>query len=308
MKTKYSVVIPAYNEEKNLAELYRRLTSVLKSLDRPYEIIFVDDGSSDRSATILKSFVKKDKKIKAIFLSRNFGQQSAITAGLQSCSGEMVVTMDADLQDPPELLPEFIAKMSQGYDVVYGVSKVRKDPPLRKFLFSCYYKVMERLSSYPLPKNVGIFALMRQPVVATLLSIDEHNRWLPALRSWIGFKQTGLPYEKPPRFAGSPPQTFSKLFKMGLDALFSFSYLPLRLATVLGAGVTVMAFLIGLDVLYQKFIAHTAIIGWSGPMLSIIIIGGAQLVILGIVGEYIGRIYDEVKHRPHYIVSEKIGF
>lgn len=308
MKIYYSAVIPVYNEEKNLPELYRRLTPVFEAQNKTYEIIFIDDGSQDKSAQIIKNLTKTDKKVKVVTLSRNFGQQAAITAGLENASGEIVITLDADLQDPPELLPEFMAKISQGYDVVYGVSKVRKDPPLRKFLFECYYKVMEKLSSYPLPKNVGIFALMRQPVVATLLSIDEHNRWLPALRSWVGFRQIGIFYEKPERFAGQPAQTFRKLFGMGLDALFSFSYLPLRLATFLGIAVTVMAFFIGLDVLYQKFIAHTAITGWSGPMLSITIIGGAQLVILGIIGEYIGRIYDEVKHRPHYIISGKIGF
>lgn len=308
MKIQYSVIVPVYNEEKNLFEFYRRITPVLKSQGKSYEIIFVDDGSLDKSAQVLKNLTKKDKSVKIISLSRNFGQQAAITAGLESAKGEILFTLDADLQDPPELLPQFIAKMSQGYDVVYGISKIRNDPLFRKFLFNLYYLVIEKLSAYPLPKNVGIFALMRRPVVDILLSFQEQNRWFPALRSWVGFKQVGILYEKPERFAGQSPQTFGKLFKMGLDALFSFSYIPLRLATLLGIIVTIVAFLIGLDVVYQKYIAHTAITGWSGPMLSIVIIGGAQLIILGIIGEYLGRIYDEVKRRPYFIVAGKIGF
>ena len=308
MRTKYSVIVPLYNEEKNLTELYNRLSAVLKSQKETYEVIFIDDGSTDASQKKLKQLAKADKKVKIISLSRNFGQQAAVTAGLENCSGDLVVTLDADLQDPPELLPKFFAKVASGYDVVYGISQTRKDPRFRKLLFDGYYWLMSKLSAYPLPKNVGMFAVMRRPVVEVLLSLNEQNRWLPALRSWVGFKQIGIVYKKPPRFAGSPPQTLGKLFKMGLDALFSFSYIPLRLATFLGMGVTILAFFIGLDVIYQKYIAHTAIIGWSGPILTIVIIGGAQLIILGIIGEYLGRIYDEVKKRPFYVISEKIGF
>lgn len=308
MKTEYSVVVPVFNEEKNLAELFRRLNSAMTGLNKTFEIIFVDDGSLDRSMNILESLARKDSRVKIISLSRNFGQQSAVTAGLEYSTGEIIITLDADLQDPPELLEQFLSKLAQGYDVVYGVSKIRHDPPLRKFLFDNYYRLMDKLSSYPIPKNVGIFAIMRRPVVENLLSFTERNRWLPALRSWVGFRQIGIPYEKPQRYAGKPPQTFPKLFKMGLDALFSFSYLPLRLATFLGLIVTMIAFFIGLDVLYQKYVAHTAIIGWSGPMLSIVIIGGAQLIIMGIIGEYLGRIYDEVKKRPYFVISKKIGF
>ncbi|MBI4099910.1 glycosyltransferase family 2 protein [Candidatus Microgenomates bacterium] len=308
MKTYYSVIIPVYNEENNLPELYRRLVAIFKSLDKPYEIVFVDDGSVDRSAKILARLARGNSRVKVITLSRNFGQQAAVTAGLENCSGEIITTMDADLQDPPELLPKLLSKIATGYDVVYGVSATRRDPPLRKFLFNSYYWLMERLSSYPLPQNVGIFAVMRRPIVETLLTLGERNRWLPALRSWVGFRQIGISYEKPARFSGRSPQTVGKLFKMGFDALFSFSYLPLRLATILGLIVTLLVFFVGLDVLYQKFVAHTAITGWSGPMLSIVIIGGAQLIILGIIGEYLGRIYDEVKRRPFYIISQKHGF
>lgn len=307
-KILYSIVIPVFNEEKNIPELYKRLSKVLQKLDGEGEFIFVDDGSTDHSLEIIKKLNQQDQGVKIVSLSRNFGQQAAVTAGLGESSGEIIATIDADLQDPPELLPEFLAKIDQGYDVVYGVSKIRKDPLLRKLMFALYYQVMDHLSAYPLPKNVGIFALMRRPVVETLLSINERNRFLPALRSWVGFKQIGVPYEKPKRFAGKAPQTLEKLFKMGLDALFSFSYVPLRLATFLGVLVTIMAFFVGLNVLYQKYIAHTAITGWSGPMLSIVIIGGAQLIILGIIGEYLGRIYDEVKRRPYYIIAQKIGF
>lgn len=303
-----SIAVPLFNEEKNVGELYRRLRVVLEKIGGTYEIVFANDGSTDGTLEKLLELRKKDKDVKIVSLSRNFGQQAAVTAALDHTSGEIVVTMDADLQDPPELLPRFLEKIHEGFDVVYGVSRTRNDPFLRKFLFKAYYRVMDRLSSFPLPENVGIFAVMRRPVVDTLLSISERNRFLPALRAWVGYKQVGIPYEKPARFAGKAPQTLSKLLRMGLDALFSFSYVPLRLATILGILVTGGAFLVALNVLYQKYIAHTAIVGWSGPMLSVVIIGGAQLVILGIVGEYLGRIYDEVKRRPYYIVSQKIGF
>lgn len=307
-KLNYSIVVPIFNEAGNINELYRRVSKEMQKTGHDFEFIFVNDGSSDNSLEILEALNKTDKRVKTVSLSRNFGQQAAVSAGLENASGDIVATIDADLQDPPELLPAFFAKIDQGFDVVYGVSKTRKDPIIRKLLFNLYYLVMDRLSSYPLPKHVGIFAVMRRPVVETLLSVSEHNRWLPALRSWVGFKQTGIEYEKPKRFSGKPPQTFGKLFTMGLDALFSFSYIPLRLATFLGILVTILAFFIGLDVVYQKYFAHTAITGWSGPMLSIVIIGGAQLIILGIIGEYLGRIYDEVKRRPYYVVSGKVGF
>jgi polyisoprenyl-phosphate glycosyltransferase len=307
-RAQISVVIPVFNEEGNVEELYRRLTQVLNSVTDSYEIITVNDGSQDTTLSKLLDLQCKDKRLKIINFSRNFGQQAAITAGLEASSGEIVATLDADLQDPPELLPEFLAKLDQGFDVAYGVSVKRNDPPLRKFLFDSYYRVMDRLSPIKFPRHVGIFALMKRRVVEVLLAMQERNRFVPGLRSWVGFKQTGIPYEKPKRFAGKETQSLAKLFKMGFDSLFSFSYVPLRLATYLGLLVSSFAFLVIVQVLYQKLIAGTAILGWASSLTATLFIGGVQLVILGIIGEYLGRIYDEVKRRPYYIISDKLGF
>ncbi len=306
--TYYSIVIPVYNEEGNLTELHRQLSAVLKDKNRPYEMIFVNDGSKDKSLSVLLELNGKDKKVKIINLSRNFGQQAAVMAGLEAAKGEVVVTTDADLQDPPEILGQMLEKINQGYDVVYGVSKVRRDPPLRKFLFGLYYFLMCKLSSVPMPRNAGIFAVMRRPVVEALLNLPERNRFIPALRVWVGFRQLGFEYEKPPRFAGKESQNFTKLMKMGFDAIFSFSYIPLRLATYVGFAVSIFAFLVILDVLYSKLVAGTAVLGWASPLVSTLFLGGIQLLILGIIGEYLGRIYDEVKQRPYYVVAQKVGF
>lgn len=308
MTTEISIVVPVYNEENNIPELYKRLTEVVSRMTKSYELVFCNDGSNDSTLELLKIIASKVKNVRVVSLSRNFGQQAALMAGLEAAIGDIVITMDADLQDPPELLPKFLEKEREGFDVVYGVSEKRDDPPLRKLLFSIYYFVMDRLSAFKFPRNVGIFALMRRPVVDILLLVSERNRFVPALRSWVGFKQIGISYHKPPRFAGKETQTLSKLFRMGADALFSFSYVPLRVATYLGLIVSFFAFLAILDVLYQKFIAGTAILGWSSPLISTLFIGGVELVMLGIIGEYLGRIYDEVKRRPYYVVSERIGF
>jgi len=303
-----SVAVPLYNEEKNVGELYRRLIDVLKSTGKTYEIVFVNDGSRDRTADELKKINSHDKQVKVIFLSRNFGHEAAVTAALDHTNGEIVVLMDGDLQDAPEFIPEMLKKLSDGYDVVYAQHNKRNDPTLRKILFKSFYAVMDKLSSYKLPTEAGAFSVMRRPVVDVLSSMTERNRYVAGLRSWVGFKQAAIDYEKQPRFAGVAPQTFSKLLKMGMDGLFSFSYVPLRMATYLGMLVSLGAFLAILDVLYQKLVAGTAILGWSSPLVATLFIGGVQLIILGIVGEYLGRIYDEVKRRPYYVVSEKIGF
>lgn len=308
MNKEISIVIPIYNEEGNVSELYAQLTRVLYDITESYELIFCNDGSTDTTLHILKHIASQDEHVKILSFSRNFGQQAALTAGLELTTGNMILTMDGDLQDPPQLLPKFIEKAKEGFDVVYGVSEKRNDPPLRKVLFHIYYFVMDKLCAHKFPRNAGIFALMNRQVVDILLQVSERNRFIPALRSWVGFRQTGIPYHKPPRFAGKETQSLSKLFRMGADALFSFSYIPLRIATFAGIFVSLIAFLAILDVFYQKFISGTAILGWSSPLISTLFIGGVELIMLGIIGEYLGRIYDEVKRRPHYVISEKINF
>lgn len=308
MKKEFSIVIPVYNEEGNIPELYRRLSTVFAEINKPYEIIFCNDGSNDSTPELLKELAQKDSTIKIVTFSRNFGQQAALTAGLEHATGDSIITMDADLQDPPELLPQFIEKAQEGFDVVYGISEKRDDPFFRKTLFHTYYFVMDKFCSYKFPRNVGIFALMNRRVATTLLQVSERNRFVPALRSWVGFKQTGITYHKHSRYAGKETQSISKLLRMGTDALFSFSYVPLRITTFLGLVVSFFAFLSILNVLYQKFFTGTAILGWSSPLVATLFIGGVELIMLGIIGEYLGRIYDEVKRRPHYVISEKINF
>lgn len=307
-QTEISVAIPLHNEESNIAELYRRLKAVLQSLNRTYEVVLVNDGSTDATLEGLEKIRTKDKTIKIVCLSRNFGHEAAVTAALDHTTGQIVVLMDGDLQDAPEFIPSLLSKIDQGYDIVYAVHKKRSDPPFRKFLIQGFYYVIDKVASYKLPIDVGAFSAMRRPVVDILSTFKEHNRYVAGLRSWVGFRQIGVEYEKQARFSGRPPQTFRKLFKMGMDALFSFSYFPLRLATLLGMVVSFVAFLGIIYVLYQKLVAGTAILGWSSPLIAILFIGGVELIILGIVGEYLGRIYDEVKRRPYYIVSEKRGF
>jgi dolichol-phosphate mannosyltransferase len=308
MKPYYSIIVPVYNEEKNLPELYNQLTVALEILSKPWEIVFVNDGSIDASEQIIKKLVRQDKFVKAIFLSRNFGQQAAITAGLANSSGEIVAIMDADLQDPPEVMLKLFSQLDKGYEVAYGASVNRNDPLIRKFFFNLYYQLMQKFSSYPIPPNAGIFAAMRRNVATSILTMQEQNRFLPAMRAWVGFKQVGVPYEKPNRFAGKENQSFLKLFKMGFDALLSFSNFPLRWATILGIIVSFIAVILIINVLYQKFVTGAAILGWASTLISILFMGAVQLLTIGLIGEYLGRIYDEVKNRPYYIISKKEGF
>ncbi len=307
-KIDLSIATAVYNEEKNVEEFYRRLKKVIGSLNVSYEIIITDDGSSDSTLLKLLAIRKSDKNVKILSLSRNFGHEAAVTAALDHTSGEVVVLMDSDLQDLPEFIPQMLTKLAEGYDVVYAQHPNRKDPFVMKLFSGFFYRLLDRLASYKIPIYVGAFSAMRRPVVKVLSEMTERNRFVAGLRSWVGFRQVGILYEKQARFAGKQTQTLRKLTNMALDALFSFSYIPLRLATLSGILVAIGTFFVILNVLYQKFIVHTAIIGWAGPMLSILIVGGAQLAILGIIGEYLGRIYDEVKRRPYYIVSSKTGF
>jgi len=307
-RTQLSIAIPLYNEGENVPELYRRLKLIVKEQNKSYEVVFANDGSQDNTLEELVRLHKLDRNVKIVSLSRNFGHEAAVTAALDNTCGETVVLMDGDLQDAPEFIPQLLSKLDEGYDIVYAQHPRRNDSLLMRLCTWSFYLLLDKLASYKLPMDVGAFSAMRRPVVDVLSAMSERNRFVAGLRAWVGFHQTGVEYEKQARFSGRPVQTFAKLLRMGLDALFSFSYLPLRLATILGLVVTVGSFFVTLNVLYQKYIAQTAIIGWSGPMLSILIIGGAQLVMLGIVGEYLGRIYDEVKRRPYYIVSARIGF
>ncbi|MBS4027060.1 MAG: glycosyltransferase family 2 protein [Ignavibacteriales bacterium] len=303
-----SIVIPLYNEQETIPELHRRLTDAMKKVGDDYEIIFVNDNSKDNSFEVMKKFSQQDSHLKVIDLARNFGHQVAISAGIDSANGDAVILMDGDLQDPPELLPEMIAKWKSGFEVVYTMKKSRKENALKRFAFHSFYELMQRFSSIPIPMEAGNFSLMDRKVVSVLQTMQERNRYLAGMRAWIGFRQTGIWFDREARFAGKPQMTISRLINFALDGLFSFSNAPLRLATYVGFGSAFVAFLGMLYVLYAKLFTNTALIGWASTILSILFIGGMILLTLGIIGEYVGRIYDEVKQRPLYVVREKIGF
>ncbi len=303
-----SIVIPIYNEHETIPELHHRLSQVMGQVSEPYEIIFVNDGSQDNSLPALKQCAGKDSRVKVVDLARNFGHQVAISAGIDSAGGEAVILMDGDLQDPPELLTKLIALWRDGFDVIYTVKRSRKENVLKRFAFHSFYKVMQMFSSIPIPIEAGNFSLMDRKVIAVLQSMPERNRYIAGMRAWAGFKQTSIEYDRGARFAGKPQMTISRLMHLAFDGIFSFSNAPLRLATYVGVSIAFLAFIGMLYVIYAKLFTDKATPGWASPVFSILFMGGLILLTLGIIGEYLGRIYDEVKRRPLYVIKEKIGF
>jgi polyisoprenyl-phosphate glycosyltransferase len=308
MTPKYSVVVPIFNEQDTLPELYRRLQAVLSKLGQSYEIIFVNDGSRDNSLEVMRSFAAKDPTVKVVALSRNFGLQVAYSAGIDHAAGEAVIPMDGDLQDPPELIPELIAKWKEGYDVVYTVKTKRQEGFFKRLAFSAFYRLLRSVSSVDMPLDAGSFSIMSRTVVDIYKSIPEKNRLLSAIRAWIGFKQTGITFERDARFHGEPRQTFFRLMRMATDGLFAFSTVPIRAATLLGLAASGFSFLIIVAVLLLKLFNVIPVLGWASLIITVVFFGGVQLIFIGILGEYICRIFDEVKNRPLYLVKEKIGF
>jgi dolichol-phosphate mannosyltransferase len=281
---------------------------MLGGVDLEAEVIFVDDGSSDGSAALVKGLCLEDPRVRQLRLSRNFGHQSALTAGIDHASGEAVVLMDADLQDRPEALPAFIAAWREGAEVVYALRVRRKEGPLQRTAFRAFYVLLSRLSGIPQPQDAGIFCLLDRQVVDVLKGMPEHNRYFPGLRAYAGFRQRGIEVERDPRFSGRPRVGVLGLAKLALDGIVSFSYVPIRLVTAMGFLIALAAFSVMCDVLYKKLVSHEAILGWASTLTAILFLGGTQLITLGLVGEYIGRIYEEVKKRPYYIVRERQNF
>jgi dolichol-phosphate mannosyltransferase len=304
----YSVVIPVYNEEKTLPELHRRLSAALRPLDANVEIILVDDGSKDASFELMKSARSKDPRVKILRLSRNFGHQVAISAGIDIARGDAVILMDGDLQDPPELLASMVERWKEGYQVVYTVKRSRRENPLKRFAFRSFYRVIRSVSTIDIPMEAGNFSLLDRRVVEILRTMPERNRYISGLRAWTGFRQIGISYDREARFSGRPQMSYRRLLELALDGIFSFSKAPLRVAVYIGTFSALVAFLGGLWVLSQKFFTDRAILGWASTIVSISFLGGLILMTLGIIGEYIGRIYDEVKQRPLYVVQEAVGF
>jgi len=303
-----SVVLPVYNEEENIPEVYRRLTAVLERMGDSYEVIFVDDGSSDRSVELLKELHARDDCIRLVRLGRNFGHQTAISAGIDFTSGKTVVVMDADLQDPPEVLPQFIDKCREGYEVVYAVRQKRKEHVFKRFAYFLFYRLLKFLASIDIPLDAGDFCVMDRRVVDLLKAMPERNRFIRGIRTWVGFRQIGLEYERDPRHAGGVKYTLAKLVKLALDGLISYSYLPLRLASLVGLLVSTSSFALAGWTIYMKLTVPNFIAGFTTVVVGVTLLGGIQLITLGIIGEYIGRIFDEVKQRPLYTVREVIGF
>lgn len=301
-----SVVVPVYNEDKVLHEFYNRTAVALAKLD--YEIIFVDDGSKDASWGIIQELAAKDHRVVGINLSRNFGHQAALTAGLEHAQGQAVITLDCDLQDPPEVIAEMIQKWREGYDVVVAKRTERKgESAFKKGTALLFYKIFRSLSKVNLEVEAGDFRLLSRTVVNVLNQIPERIRFLRALTSWAGYKQTAIYYSRDKRFAGETKYPLFKMVRLALDGLTSFSSTPLQIASYLGFIVTSVAFLIGLYSLYIRIFTPTAVKGWTSILVVTIFLGGIQLVMIGIIGEYIARIYEEVKRRPLYLVQKKTG-
>lgn len=311
---KISIVIPCFNEEAVLPLLFSRLTTAAESWGVDYEVLCVNDGSKDKTWELLKIQGRKDPRWGCLSFSRNFGHQTAVSAGMFYATGDAVVIIDADLQDPPESIEKLLAKWNEGYEVVYAVRARRRDKALKSFLAWAFYRVIALLVPFKIPSDAGDYCLLDRSVVNVLNALPERNRYLRGLRAWCGFRQIGVPFERDARAAGTPQYTFKKSFRLAMDGVFSFSTVPLRLATYMGFWISGFAFLITAFTFFQKvFAKQFAAIGLEpGPgfptvVISITFLGGVQLLCLGILGEYLGRIYDEVKGRPQWIIAGAQG-
>ncbi len=296
-----SVIIPVFNEAENLPTLHARLSKALANLGMEYEIVLVDDGSQDESPEILRRMEAEDRRIVIVEFARNFGHQVAISAGLEHSRGRVVCIMDADLQDPPEVLHLFLAKWREGWDVVYAVRTERKEWWGKRLAYAAFYRLLQRVANIEIPLDAGDFCVMDRKVVDMLVRMPERNRFVRGIRSWVGFKQVGVPYERHARHAGAPKYTFSKLIYLALDGLVSFSHMPLRVITVLGFTVSLLSFLVALFYFIKKLTIGVGVAGFTTLVVSIFFLAGIQLMTIGVIGEYIGRISDEVKHRPLYV-------
>ncbi|GAB1797272.1 MULTISPECIES: glycosyltransferase family 2 protein [Priestia] len=303
---KYSIVVPVYNEEEVIHETYRRLTEVMHSTKEAYELLFVNDGSRDRTAEIIKEYSEQDPAVVLLDFARNFGHQIAITAGMDYARGEAVVVIDADLQDPPELILEMIEKWKQGFDVVYAKRTKRKgETYFKKQTAAMFYRFLRAMTDIDIPLDTGDFRLLDRKVCNQMNSIQEKNRFVRGLVSWVGFKQIAVEYERDERLAGESKYPLKKMLKLSMDGITSFSYKPLKLASYAGVTLSGIGFIYLLVVLYLKLFTDSTITGWSSLIVIQLFFSGIILIILGMIGEYIGRIYDETKNRPLYIVREK---
>ena len=305
MKITYSIIAPIFNEKENLPELYRRLKEVMDQTRKPWELILVDDGSTDGSTDILREMAKKDKRVRPVIFARNFGHQVAVTAGLDYSRGEAVVIIDADLQDPPELILEMAKKWTEGYEVVFAVRTEREGESWFKlWTASIFYRMIYRITDVKIPLDAGDFRLMDRKVVNVMNSMRERHRFLRGMSAWVGFRQIGVEYKRAARTAGETKYPFRKMFRLAINAVTSFSYFPLQVATIFGF-LSASLSIIAIPVVAILRLAGTHFFeGQTTTLIAVLFLGGVQLISLGILGEYIGRLYDEAKGRPLYIVRE----
>ncbi|WP_324282532.1 glycosyltransferase family 2 protein [Cyanobacterium aponinum UTEX 3221] len=307
-KPELSLLIPCYNEEENLPVLFSRLESVLQPLNLNYEIVCINDGSKDNTLKCLVEFHQRDKRIKIINLSRNFGKEIAMSAGLDYTKGKTVIPIDADLQDPPELIIDLLAKWREGYDVVYAVRKTRQGESwIKRKTAGYFYSLIAKISTIPIPANTGDYRLLDEKVVKALRKIPERNRFMKGLFSWVGYKQTAIYFDRFPRYGGKTSFNYWKLWNFALDGITSFSSIPLKIWSYFGLFISFISLLYGLFLVLKTIILGVDLPGYASTIVAILFLGGIQLITLGVIGEYIARIYEEVKQRPLYLIRETYG-
>ena len=303
-----SVGIPVYNEQQVIPELLARLTAVLDAIPGgPHEVVFVDDGSADQSRALLTDAARRDSRIRLVVLSRNFGHQAALSAALDHVTGDAVVLMDADLQDEPEIIPQFLAHYESGADVVYARRATREEGWALQFAYKVFYRIISALSEVHLPRDAGDFALLGKPVINAMRALPEQQRYLRGLRAWVGYTQVAVDVDRAARFAGKPKYTAWKLVKLALDGLCSFSVAPLRAAAATGLVAILAAVLFALYAVYVRLVSGAVPEGFTASLLVMTFLSGVQLFFLGVIGEYLGRVYGEAKKRPAYVVARVVG-
>jgi len=308
-KCQISIIAPVYNESKNLALFYKRIKNILVKMKKTFEIIFINDGSKDDSLDQMINIHKKDQSVKIINLSRNFGKEIAMTSGLDYSSGTVVIPIDTDLQDPPELIPQLYKKWEEGYDVVYATRSKRKGETwTKKWTAGLFYKIINIFTKFNIPENTGDFRLMDRKVVEAIKTLKEYHRFMKGLFSWVGFKQTGIYYERDPRYKGKTKWNYWKLLNFAIEGITSFSYAPLKFATYLGSIISLLSFIYAFFIVFKTIILGIDQPGYASTLVVVLFLGGIQLLTIGIIGEYIGRIYNESKQRTLYFTRDLYGF
>jgi len=300
-----TVVVPAYNESEGLREFHARLAAVFDQLDLTASVLYVDDGSRDDTWAVMESLRAGDARVATLKLSRNFGKELALTAGLDHADADAVVVIDADLQDPPELIPQFVARWREGYDVAYGTRSTRAgESRLKKATAAAFYRIMERLSATPVPRDTGDYRLMSRRALDALKKLRERQRFMKGLFTWVGYKQTAIVYDRDARFAGTSKFNYWRLWNFALEGITSFSTAPLKIATYVGVLTALLSFVFGLFVFGKALLFGDVVRGYPTLMIVVLFLGGVQLMALGLIGEYLGRLYMEVKQRPLYLIDE----